>query len=124
MNSDPQLILTEILNIIEYQDNKQEFIDKFFILCQKTALDNLIEKLPQEKKVELDQVLDKDQTENSLTKISEIIEKEQYKQELENATKNQFQEYLEAVIPHLSQEQVEKLSAYLNSLNSTFAPTP
>lgn len=88
MNQNPKNLFLQVLNIIGYADNKEEFADKFFQLCEQQTMANLVKSLPEE----------------------------QVAASLEETTKEVFNNYLQTVIPTLNTKQKAELESYLKSL--------
>lgn len=116
-------IFLQVLNIIGYSDNKEEFASKFFQLCEQQTIINLIKSLPQDKQTALQAELSK-QTNPQLNNLllKKYFSNEQVASSLEQATKQTFENYLQTIIPTLSGEQKVKLQSYLKSSFEKYFP--
>lgn len=90
MNQNPRELFLQVLSIIGYSDDREEFTNKFFQLCEQQAIANLVKSLPPE----------------------------QVAANLEEVTKEVFGNYLQAVYPTLNDKQKTDLDSYLKSLPS------
>lgn len=112
-------VIQRILDIIGYLDDKQSFQDKFTKICQKQALLDLINSLPPDKQATLKQQLG---SESDLQKIGEILKQyvsaDEYDKTLKLASQTALDNYLQTVIPTLSDTQSAELQSYLKSLNN------
>ena len=70
MKNDPVQILTRVLTIIEYKDDKNAFIQEFLNLCLNQALMETLKDLPKEKQLSLNQEL---KNQKGREKISQIV---------------------------------------------------
>jgi hypothetical protein len=104
-------ILLEVLNIIEYQEDKQKFIDDFLANAQKQAAVNILQMLPQEKK----EALQKQEENKDL--FAEIFTPEVMDKALIDVMVLQFQGFLQTIIPTLPSEKKDKLLHYLDSIS-------
>ena len=119
MNKNPKDNLLETLTIIGYTDDRDKFAEEFLNLCQQQAFLNLIQKLPKDKREELEKELSQG---NSSQKLQEIIRKyfsiKKYTEALEEVTEKAFMGYIEKVLPILSASQKNNLQKFLSSLAS------
>ena len=115
----PKTILWAVLEIINFQDNKEEFADEFLKNCAKQALINLYNELPQEKKEELNNLQQENlDPQNLVSRIEEIVGTQTYQDSVKKATETAFTEYLNVVNPTLTASQKEQLESYLQTLPS------
>src|SRR5688572_16086592 len=114
---DEKKILFEVLNIIGYQDNKVEFIQKFFAIIYTEALAELTTSLSDEVQEKLGQELEmaKEDEEAQKAIILKYLSKEEFDTLLTKITQTQFMDYLETIYPTLSADTRETLTAYLSS---------
>src|SRR5690348_1427427 len=114
----PREVLDTILTIIEYRENKEQFIDEFLNKCFHRAFVSYLSMLPSEKREALQKQLI--QNENNIKKTQEIIqpfvEREDYAAHVQKATTELFQELLQSVSPHLTQDQRKRLGIYITSI--------
>ncbi len=113
MNQNPQFILLQVLDIIGYIDNKEDFTNKFFQLCKQQAIVDLVKSLPSDKQTAL---------ESNSSLLKEYFSEEQMADALEKATRETFQSYLQEIIPTLNDKQKSELEIYLKSLPEEYSP--
>ena len=117
MNSGYKNIFLKVLDLIGYNDDKEQFISQFISLCQQKAAVDLIGSLPEEKKKLLGQQISQNTASEQVQKIlSQYFTGQQYTKALEQATANNFKEYLEKITPTLSTDQQNSLHSFLSSL--------
>lgn len=119
--SDPKQILLETLEIIDYQKDKNAFAEEFMGVCQQEALALLLESLPENRRGQFAQDINGKEAltrEKSQAIIKEYFHPEEISKALQKASKEQFQSFLETIVPTLSPEQKEKLQQYLASLKN------
>lgn len=112
-----QDILLHVLNIIGYQNDKLEFINKFFSIIHIETIAQLNADLTEEEKKNLEEELKNSTNEDEEEKaILKYFSKEKFDKKIFEVTRDQFTEYLERVYPTLRLEQKEELDKYLSSL--------
>lgn len=120
MQNNPEEILSKVLQLIGFEGDKKDFIDKFLIVCQQQALADLIEGLPPEKQEELNQKLSQPEIGEDIDKVKQIVEgyltPEEYASALEKATAKVFQQFLQEMTTDLTPDQSQELGNYLKSL--------
>src|SRR5947209_6150839 len=110
MQQDPKDIILELLTIIGYEDNKETYANDFIQNCEQQALIDALSALPTHQRDAFKQrMLWTHDQGRAKEIIAEYIAPEQYKQALQKASADVFKELLEAVMPTLSREQVDKL---------------
>lgn len=116
-NSNITEVLSQILDIIDFSDNKEEFINKFVDLSRQQALLNLLDSVPTNKQVQLKQELS---TKKSLDEVAKefqnIFTPQQYQEELTHTTNNLLNKYLISIMSSLSVNQRKELKALRSSL--------
>jgi hypothetical protein len=95
MVNTPQALLLKVLEIIDYSDNKEAFVEEFIKSIHLQSLSDLISKLNPDKQEELKTKLktninDADKTANIL---NAYFSQSQIRDALENASKNAMAEY-------------------------------
>ena len=116
MNTNIKSLLEKMLSIIEYQNDRDAFINEFIDLCTQTAFLEYMNLLPEERKREVQQILHEKKSEKLKENIEPYIETEEYKRLLQENTKKLFLDYLETIMPTLSEEQKNNLDSYLSSI--------
>lgn len=117
MYQTPAQILTQVLEIIEYENDKQEFIHKFLDACVSQTIDKLIDSLSENKQKELNEKISQEGSNIRQTFYSYFGE-EQYYQSLGKISQQIFAEYIELLSENLPSDKKSKLEEYLKSLNS------
>jgi len=116
---DEKDILFKVLTIIGYEDNKLEFINKFFSFIYIEAIAEIGTKLDTETQKKLVEELKKVTDEASQKEIVlKYFSKAEFDANLTEATKKQFAEYLTVVIPTLPEEKKEELISFVSSLQN------
>lgn len=98
--------LSDLLEIINYQGDREKFVDEFLNLNQKEALVNLIEKLPEETKMELENSSDP-------LLLEKYISKEEIAEEYTKVSAKALAKFIEAVSSTLNDTQKDKISNLL-----------
>jgi len=113
----PKDIIIDVLNIIGYQGEKDNFANELLNICEKQALINLIKMLSNEKQVSLN----KDINESDMP--SEILDKyfdsNRKNKALEEATAQIIQDYIKTIMPTLNAEQMANLEDHFKSMKPT-----
>jgi hypothetical protein len=109
-------ILRKVLEIINYTEDKEYFIQKFLENCHKMALQQLIQNLPEEKKAKIEELSNSPQSPEIISQFRELLAESNYQNDLEKTTTALFSEFLEAIFPTLSDDQKKELNTYLTSL--------
>jgi hypothetical protein len=124
MDNDLKLILEKILTIIGYQNDKSKFIEAFMNLCMQEALAEYVPLLSEERKKELQTIL-QDQDPNKLREqLRPYIETEEYQKLLLENTQKFLLDYLKTITPELSEEQKNEMSSYFLSFTTDQASVP
>ena len=119
--TNPKQILLQTLDIIEYQNDKNAFSDEFMVLCQQEAFAKILEDLPEDKRKQFaSKLINKEKLSNEKAKelIEQYFSKEHLLQTLQEATNNQFHNFIEEIEPTLSTEQIDKLEQYFETLRN------
>lgn len=115
--TDPKEIIVNVLDIIDYQDDKPKYATEFIDLCEKQALLDALQSLPKEKQADFKQKMswakDQDRVKDI---IKEYITAEQYTDALKKASQTAFTKFIETLLPELTDGQKDKLQAYLQSI--------
>ena len=118
MNKQPHQILADILEIIEYTEDKNIFTNRFLELCDKETLINLIEKIPQNQQQELASKLQISKTGQEKRVIfNQYFSEKQYQEAMGISVERSLSDFLENITPTLSEQQLDKLQHYLNSIS-------
>jgi hypothetical protein len=117
MNQDPRAIILKILDIIEYPENKEEFVNQFIIVCKKQAVTDLISNLSPEKQEQLKNSLSTQNKDEEIALIfKDFFSDSDYEHALEKATENTLRKLLESILPDLSSDQRKILKELISSL--------
>lgn len=120
MQQDPKATIVNILTIIGYEDNKDDYAADFIKHCEQQALVDALTALPEEQqetlKRKMEGVTDQEQQKAI---IAEYIPPEQYKKILQKASQTAFVEFMQAITPTVSTSQLDTLQSYLQSLKPT-----
>lgn len=114
----PKEIILQVLEIIGYQDDREKFSNDFLGLILQKSINDLAEKLSQDKIDQLRQRLSLTTPEKLETLLKEYFSKEELDSSVRKVSESMFKEYLEEVSPTLSDTQRENLQNYLSGLNN------
>src|SRR5689334_22081310 len=114
MQQNPRDIILQVLIIIGYEDDKEVWANKFLANCEQQALINVLNRFSQGKKDELIQKMAgvTDQQKRKAI-ISQYIIPQEYTQALIRTSGTAFEEFIDEIMPILSEEQTIKLQTYL-----------
>lgn len=106
--------LLKILEIIDYRDNKDNFVDEFLKNLQLQSFLDLMQTLPKDKQQELQKQLQSvTQLEELNNKINLYFNEKQLKDSLENTARTGLANYIQAIDPSLSTVQKNNLAKLL-----------
>lgn len=110
-------ILFDVLNIIDYKDDKIAFVDKFFSYIYIEAIAEITTQLSPEEQKKLGDELQKAQDEEAQkAAVLRYLSKEAFDKRLTAITQAQFSDYLDTIYPTLTKEKQEELNTYLSTL--------
>lgn len=116
--NDLKNFLVNCLTIIDYRNDKEEFINRLSATIYLTTVNELLTSLPQEKQGFIKQQLSSAATpEELLEVVNGNFEKNIFEDELKKTSEKLFVEYIESIEPSLSEEQKTKLYKYFASQN-------
>lgn len=118
MEDNVEEILEKILTIIDYKDDKSAFIQEFMNLCVRGAFVEYLKILPQERNIELQQILQENDPLDIKERLEPYMTTEEYKQFLQQSSQTLFQEYVDKILPIITEEQKNNLNAYFATLTS------
>lgn len=119
MDKDPKDILTQILTIVGYKDDKNSFSEKFIVLCQQQAFLEFVESLPKSLQEDLKaKLVDQKDKERIKKAMDQYVNTKEFLEKLELVTAKNFKEYIEAIIPTLTDDQKAQLQKYLSTLTA------
>ncbi len=113
----PKEIILKVLEIIGYQDDKEKFANDFLGLILQKSINNLAEKLPQDKLDQFRQRVSLTSPEKFENLIKDYFSQDELNDSVKTVSENMFKEYLEEISPTLSDGQRENLQNYLKSLS-------
>ena len=114
MTQDVKQVLREILTIIDYQDDKETYINVFLQMCMQQALIDVVTMLSVEQQDELKQKLltEKDREKQKAIVVA-YVTPEQYSEALTKVSQTEFSSLLQIIFRDLADPQKEKLQTYL-----------
>lgn len=113
---DIKLLLNNFLEIINYPDNREDFINKFISNSYLESVEVELTKLPADKQVEVNNQLKIAVTFHELQKIvNENFDQKEFEETLKLTTQKLFTEYLQLIDADLSEEQKNKLVGVFSS---------
>src|SRR5438270_20802 len=114
MQQNPKDIMLHFLSIAGITDNAEAYADDFLRLCENQALVDVIKTFPEEQQQQVQEritgVPDKTRIQEI---ISEYVSVEQYETALEKDSQIIFQQWMDTILPTLSQEQLRNLQIYM-----------
>lgn len=122
MDDQAKSIILKTLDIIGYEDDKEDFANKYVDGCYKKTIAGLLETLPKEKQDELTGSITSDSSPEQIKDILlKYFSQEQFTEALEKAVGDSFKEYIDSVTLTLSDSQKTELNSYLVSLSQQTA---
>jgi hypothetical protein len=118
-------LVLHILEIIEYKDNKEEFVNKFIGTIQAEAVIALLQTLSADVQQEVQNAIaqQRDKQQEVYTLLKGKFSDEQMQQAFVVEAQKALDEWLEALESTLSQIQKEKLEALFKELLGSSQPT-
>lgn len=113
MNKSPNIIIADLLNVIDYDGDREKFTREFLELCSKEALINYIQTLPEAKQTELKDASEAGKDPKDI--LNDFLSDKEFGEAISNASESVFSDYLKTITPSLSQDQKNKLNSYLSS---------
>lgn len=114
---DAKIIILKILEIIDYQNDRNQFANEFVDLCCRKALVASIAKLPESRRKRLEKNINGQKNiDIAVEEILRFISRDLYQKQLTLVSQETLTKYLDTVIPAISPVQEEILRKYLNDL--------
>lgn len=110
MDDTVKKVIVDVLDIIGYQDDKEKFAQDFIATSTHQAMLNLIEELPVNEREVL--TGDKNEPENVKKLFEDNFSEEQRVEALKKTIAENFNNYLETIIPTLDTQKNDRLRAY------------
>jgi len=96
-------ILLQILDIINYSHDKENFIDEFERLNREETIVNLLDKLPEDIQMKIKDA-------NDSNELKKYINLEDYIAELTKVYAESLGKFIDNIAPSLNEEQKDKIS--------------
>ncbi|OGE44093.1 hypothetical protein A3A45_02105 [Candidatus Daviesbacteria bacterium RIFCSPLOWO2_01_FULL_36_8] len=114
---DPREVILRVLEIIDYQDDKEKFTQDFLNAIHKKAISNCVGALSEEQKNSLEtQLTGVVRSPEEVGRVLfQFITEDDYKVGAQKAAEEIMRGYLEAISSTLSENQTNKLKKYFNS---------
>lgn len=110
-------ILSTILDIVEFQDDKNAFINQFIETVYAAVLVKLVESLPEDKRKQFQtDVNGKLEIENIQTLVKNYFSEQQIFDANKDAVAETITDFLESISPELNDEKRTRLDTYLESV--------
>lgn len=111
MDQDLKLLISSLLDAINYTDNKETFTNKYLDIIYSQAVLNLIQSLSKEKQEEIKNKLsqNKDDKAKMIQILNEYFSHEQIEEVLTNSSKEEMISYIESIRSSLSDTQKQNL---------------
>jgi hypothetical protein len=119
-------VFLKILEVINYTEDKEDFIKEFEKNIKIQTVFDLVRSLPNEKQDELKKRLIEvdDNPEKIVEILKEYFSADKIQEEIKNITKNSFSEYIETILPTLSASQTDSLQKILEEVATPPLQTP
>ncbi len=118
--NDINIFFKKFLEIIDYPDDKQEFINKFTATIYLEAVRSLLSLLSEEKQSVIKQQLNIATTPEAITEVvKNNFEKKAFEEALKTASQKVFADYTQTISEILSDEQKTKLQLFFSSITKT-----
>ena len=116
MDQNPLDYLKQILNIIGYEDDMEKFAQEFLTMCMAQASAKVLSNLSPNAQKEIQEKLKKAKDQSEITTVlSEYQNITEYNNTLQQITQENFEEYIEEILPTLTQVQKERLLKFLSN---------
>lgn len=113
-NESPTQVINKVLEIIDYQENKDQFTHNLLKLCDKQAFMNLVKMLSNDQQVLLSKDLS---TEDNSAQVMENYFNDRQKYDaLKDATAQIIEEYIRTIMPTLNKDQLIKLEEHFKNM--------
>lgn len=113
-------VLFDVLTIIDYQDNKEEFVNDFALIVLNEVFGEMLSKMPEEDKEKL---VNEYYAAEIESKKKEVLLRrfsiDDVEEKIAKVTEVQFLDYLEKIYPTLSADKQDELTEYLNGLSKS-----
>lgn len=106
-------ILLQILDAIGFEGDKDKFVDEFNQNVKSQSLINLISRLPEDKAKEIKQKLSQLTATDDNNVVKEFFTDEEFIAELKETSKESVKNYLDQIIPTLSNDQRDAIFSLL-----------
>lgn len=116
MHTNSRSILMQILTIIDFRENKKQFVDRFINLCLQQTFVELLSVAPAQVKTELNEVIQQSDMQKRVDFFLKYFQSDQFNQKLEHVTAELFQDYITSITPTLTTNKQNQLSFYLSTL--------
>ncbi len=116
MIAEPKQNILKILELIDYDGNKEDYALDLLSLVEKQAAMNLLETLLPDKK----EILEKELSggEDSISVLDKYFRPDQKGEAMKNASEAVMKDYLDEIVPTLSETQLTNLESYLKTLQA------
>lgn len=119
MLTNPKTAIISILEIINYQNDKETFADKFIELCIKQSFLEMIGDLPKEKVALLtSRIKSVSSLEQFVKTLKEYIHPSLLTRKIEQVSAKLFDAYIEGIFQTLDEDTKAKLMSYLAKIEN------
>jgi hypothetical protein len=115
-------IILQILEIIDYQEDRNEFAEKFIQAALYEAFAKVIATLDPEKQLAFEKEIEnKKPDEKSYILVQKYVDPQVYIMTVAKSTQDFLQDYINEIEPTLTDYQQQKLSEYIDSIKNKFS---
>lgn len=112
-------IILQLLNIIEYKEDKEAFVADFTRLINNQALVDLVGGLPDTQRIEAEEKLTSVASQESFIEtVHAYFNDEQIQTALDNSAANAITQWISSIAPTLNDEQKQKLVKLASDLQA------
>ncbi len=111
-------ILLKILEILEYEDDREAFVNAFLVNIQLQALNILLAGVSSEKKIKIEKEITSDSPDKYQV-LQNHFTQEQIEKALNESADISVREYIESIDEKLTDDQQQGLVVYIESLEKT-----
>lgn len=113
----PKAIILQVLEIIEFRENKERFADQFINLCLGETYARLLKLQSEDVLSQIRDVFQQSDMQKNVSLFMKYFQPEQFNQTLQQITKEFFEDYIKTVTPTLTPARQNQLLSYLSTLD-------
>lgn len=116
---DAKAIILKILEIIEYQKDRNQMANEFIDLCCRKAFVSCLSTLPEEKRAQMEKAVNSQKDiDSATTELLKFVSRDLYIEKLGEISKETLTDYIASVMPVLTGEKQLELKSYLATIKT------